>query len=161
MKAEKSCLPSQGKLFRCFKSEDYYNTGSLSNNANKYNANTEIFHQNVQNLNNKKLHIEVLLTDQELDLDVLCITEHWLDEKEIGYYNFDNYSLISKFCRKNKRRGGSCIYVKTKLEAKPYHFFDDVNQEEHFEAGIIELIQCSIIIICVYRTPNSNINIFI
>jgi hypothetical protein len=27
--------------------------------------------------------------------------------------------------------------------------------------GIIELIQCSKIIICVYRTPNSNINIFI
>jgi hypothetical protein len=47
------------------------------------------------------------------------------------------------------------------LEAKPYNLFDDLNQEEHFEVSIIELIQCSIIIICVYRTPNSNINIFI
>jgi exonuclease III len=88
-----------------------------------------------------------------------------LDEKEIGYYNFDNFSLIfhfiSKFCRKNKKHGGSCIYTKTKLEAKPCNLFDDLNQEEHFEASIIELIQCSIIIICVYRTPNNNINIFI
>jgi exonuclease III len=39
--------------------------------------------------------------------------------------------------------------------------FEDLNQEQHFEASIIELSQCSIIIICVYRTPNSNINIFI
>jgi hypothetical protein len=84
-----------------------------------------------------------------------------LDEEEIGYYNFDNYSLISKFCRRNKKHGGSCIYVKTELEAKPYHLFDNLNQEEHFEASIIELIQCSMIIICIYRTPNSNINIFI
>jgi hypothetical protein len=78
-----------------------------------------------------------------------------LDEKEIGYYNFEKYSLISKFCRKNKKHRGSCIYAKTKLEAKPYNLFDDLNQEEHFEASIIELIRCSIIIICVYRTPNN------
>jgi hypothetical protein len=84
-----------------------------------------------------------------------------LDENEIGYYNFENYSLISKFCRKSKKPGGSCIYEKTKLEAKPYHLFEDLNQEEHSEASIIEISQCSIIIICVYRTPNSNINIFI
>jgi hypothetical protein len=46
-------------------------------NPNKNdNANIQIFHQNVQSLNNKKLNIDVLLTDQTLDLDVLCITEH-------------------------------------------------------------------------------------
>jgi hypothetical protein len=50
---------------------------------------------------------------------VLCITKHWLDENEIGYYNFENYSLVSKFCRENKQHGGSCIYVKTNLEEKP------------------------------------------
>jgi hypothetical protein len=94
-------------------------------------------------------------------LDVLCITEHWLSEKEIGYYNFDNYSLISKFCRENKKNGGSCIYVKSNLEAKPFNSFDKLNQEEHFEASLAELIQYNIIIMCVYRTPNSNINVFI
>jgi exonuclease III len=94
----------------------------------------------VQSLNNKKLNIDVLLTHKELELDVLCITEKWLDEKEISYYNFDNYSLISKFCRKNKKHGGSCIYVKTNLEEKPYKLIDNLNQE-HFESSIIELTQ--------------------
>jgi hypothetical protein len=74
----------------------------------------------MQSLNNKKLNVDVLLTDKTLELDVLCITEHWLEEKEIGYYHFVNYSLVSKFSRKNKRHGGWCIYVKENLEAKPY-----------------------------------------
>jgi exonuclease III len=69
--------------------------------------------------------------------------------------------LISKFCRKNKLHGGSCIYVKTNLEAKPCNLFESLNQKEHYEASIIELIQFNTIIICLYRTPNSNINIFI
>jgi hypothetical protein len=76
-------------------------------------------------------------------------------------YNFEKYSLISKFCRKSKKHGGSCTYVTTKLEAKPYNLFEDLNQEEHSEVSVIEISQCSIIIICAYRNPNSNINIFI
>ena len=103
----------------------------------------------------------MLLTDKTLELDILCITEHWLDEKEIDYYNFVNYSLVSKFCRKNKRHGGSCIYVKENLEAKPCKLFEHYTREEHFETSIIELTQSNTVIMCVYRTPNSNINIFI
>jgi exonuclease III len=94
-------------------------------------------------------------------LDVLCITEHWLREDQIDYYNFENYSLLSKYCRKNKRHGGSCIYVKSNLEAKPYNLFENMNQEEHFEASMVELTKFNTIIMCVYRTPNSNINTFI
>jgi hypothetical protein len=70
-----------------------------------------------------------------------------LDENETGYYNFESYSLISKFCRKNKQHGGSCIYVKTNLEAKPYNLFESLNQEEHFEASIIELVQSLLVYI--------------
>jgi hypothetical protein len=39
--------------------------------------------------------------------------------------------------------------------------FEHLTQEAHFEASIIELTQFNAIIICVYRTSNSNINIFI
>jgi hypothetical protein len=74
------------KLKPAQNNKDIFNVGNIQQ--------CKIFHQNVQSLNNKKLHIEVLLTGPELDVDVLCITEHWLDEKEIGYYNFDNYSYI-------------------------------------------------------------------
>jgi hypothetical protein len=39
--------------------------------------------------------------------------------------------------------------------------FQSLSQEEHFEASIAELTQFNTIIVCVYRPPNSNINIFI
>jgi hypothetical protein len=95
----------------------------------------------------------VLLTDKSLDLDVLYITEHWLGENEIEYYNFKNYFLVSTFCRKNKQHGGSCIYVKSNLEAKPYNLFESLNQEEHFEASIVELTQFNtIIILCLQNS---------
>jgi hypothetical protein len=63
---------------------------------NKISSSIQIFHQNVQSLNNKKLNIDVLLTDKALELDVLCITERWLGENEIDYYNFRNYSRLSR-----------------------------------------------------------------
>jgi exonuclease III len=103
----------------------------------------------------------VILTDKTLKPDVLCFTEHWLYDNEIGYFNFENYPLVSNFCRKNKLHGGSCIYVKTNLEAKPYNLCEYLNQKEHSKASSIELIQFNAIIICIYRTPNSNINIHI
>jgi hypothetical protein len=89
----------------------------------------------------------VLLTDKALQSDVLCVTEHWLNENLIDCYYFDNYSLISKFHRKNKLLGGSCICVKSNLEAKSCNLFESLNQEEHFEASIIELIPFNKIII--------------
>jgi hypothetical protein len=110
----------------------------------------------VQSLNNKKLNIDVLLTYKTLELDVLCITEHWLEEKEIGYYNFVNYSLVSKFCRKNKQQ------IKNNLEIyKKQQFVWKLNSRITFWASITELTQYNTVTICVYRTPNSNINIFI
>jgi hypothetical protein len=86
---------------------------------NTTNSTVKLLHQNVQSLINKMINIEGLLTDKTLESDVLRITEHWLDEKKIGYYNLENYSLISTFCRKNKKHRGSYIYAKTNLVAKP------------------------------------------
>jgi exonuclease III len=71
-----------------------------------------------------------------------------MGENEIDIYNF-----VGKINSTEVH-----LFVKTNLEAKLYNLFDSLNQEEHFEASIIELTQFNTIIICVYRTPNSNIN---
>jgi hypothetical protein len=76
-----------------------------------------------------------------------------LDENGIGYYNLENYSIISEFCWKNKNHRGSCIYAKTNLVAKPYILFEVLNQEEYFEASISELIQFKTIIIVYTESP--------
>ena len=119
-----------------------------------------IFHQNVQSLGNKKLNFEIL-TANNTDLDILCITEHWLRENDFVYFNLTNFVLVSKFCRKNKKHGGSCIFVKSSIEAKPITKFESICIEENFEASMMELTDLKIVIICIYRTPNSNILLFI
>ena len=50
----------------------------------------KVFHYNIQSLRNKKLNVEVMLDNELKHIDILCITEHWLEEHEIDYYNFQN-----------------------------------------------------------------------
>jgi hypothetical protein len=59
-----------------------HSAGTLKYNS-KISTCIQVFHQNVQSLNNKKLNIDVLLTDNTLEMDVLRITEHWMGEDEI------------------------------------------------------------------------------
>ena len=102
-----------------------------------------------------------MLTKELKQVDILCIIEHWLEEHEIDYFNFPNFSLHSKFSRKTMKHGGTCIYVKNNIEAKNCTKFENINMEKHFEASIVELPKHRTFIICLYRSPNSNIKISI
>lgn len=133
---------------------------NLENCKINTSSNIKIFHQNVQSLGNKKLNIEAFISEKSCNFDVMCITEHWLGNNELELYNLNNFTLMSKFCRKNKKHGGSCIFVKSTIESIPYTEFENLNIEEHFEASMIELPQLKLIIICIYRTPTSNIQVF-
>ena len=101
------------------------------------------------------------MTADHPDLDVICITEYWLQEDSFEYLNLKNFRLEFKFCRKIKKHGGSRIFVRSTLQAKPYTKFVNNSCEEHYEASMVELTQLNTIIICIYRTPASNIQIFI
>jgi hypothetical protein len=42
-----------------------------------------ILHHNVQSINNKLLQLNALLQSELADVDVLCLSEHWLREEYI------------------------------------------------------------------------------
>ena len=135
--------------------------GNYQNSASLSNISLNIFHQNLQSFRNKKVILEVLLHDELANVDVLGLTEHWLMADEIGYFSLPGYSLISSYCRKNKKKGGSCIYMKSNIVVKPITKFDYLNVDEYFEASIVKLEQFKLIIICIYKNPNSNIKILL
>ena len=114
----------------------------------------------MHSLSHKKLNLEILPSNKFSDIDVVCITEHWLNEHELEYCNIPHYKLISKFCRKEMIHGGSCIFVKSTLQAKPFTKFENIYVEEIFEASMIELTFPKLIKICIYRTPKSNTIVF-
>lgn len=70
--------------------------------------------------------------------------------------HISNYTLGSSFCR-NKKRGGVVILVKPHIEFKPLSLLDYCT-ETSFECCGISVND--FVIICIYRTPSSDPNIF-
>jgi len=71
-----------------------------------------ILHHNVQSINNKLLELNVSLQSELADVDVLCLSEHWLREEYIQLISIDKIKLASNFSRSKSDHGGSSIYVK-------------------------------------------------
>jgi len=78
-------------------------------------CNLTILHQNICSLRNKVTELEVLLSTELKDVDILCLTEHWQDDQNIHCINIRGFKLISAFCRNSSKDGGSSIYIKTVL----------------------------------------------
>ena len=105
--------------------------------------------------------VEELVSGSLLNISVICFTEHWLLEDEIKYLNISNFEVKTGYFRQKQNRGGSCIFVRNGIKTKEYTNFQHLNVEKDFETCIIELLEYNIVILCVYRTPDSNIAIFI
>lgn len=99
------------------------------------------------------------LFNNGINIDVICITEHFV---ATGYENLlyiPNYSLAAFFSREAKR-GGVCILVRAGLN---YREMTDIAKQSVsgvIECCGIELVSHNIILICVYRIPKYNYDIF-
>lgn len=69
-----------------------------------------LFHLNIRSARNKSNELEALIHD--MDVDVLCLTEHWLKNDESSVFNINGYRLGSCFARKQNKGGGSAIFCK-------------------------------------------------
>jgi len=70
-------------------------------------------------LRNKLGELHSYIIDEELD--IICITEAWINEKLFGdslaEYELPNYDLFT-YQRQNKKGGGILIYVKSTMRAQ-------------------------------------------
>jgi hypothetical protein len=73
--------------------------------------NLSVLHRNIQSIGNKQIEIDLLLTSNLKNIDVLCFTERWLEEDYLKLIHIDQYKLVSYFSRKNHNHGGSYLYV--------------------------------------------------
>jgi hypothetical protein len=75
--------------------------------------------------------------------------------------NINDFILANAFCRPNNDYGGSCIFVKKGIITKELNSLNELGEEENFELSLIELVQYRIIVICIYRTPDGQFDIFL
>jgi hypothetical protein len=125
------------------------------------NLNLSILHQNVQSIGNKQFEIQLVLKSSLKNIYVLCFTKHWVKEDFLQLIQIDQYKLVSYFSRKNYNHGGSCIYVKKRTCTKDLNCFQGISVEKDFEMSVTELVDYCCIIVCIYRSPDSNFWIFL
>ena len=93
---------------------------------------------------------------------LICLTEHHLKQTEINNFSLKGYKLASEFCRKKIRGGGACILINKALSYSTI----ELNQychEKTLEMCAIKLHLKSfkLIVLCVYRAPTGDINLFL
>jgi exonuclease III len=119
-----------------------------------------IFHQNIRGISHKTDELIIsLLPDTP---HVLCLTEHHLQNEEIGTVHLDRYTLGAKFCRKTYKEGGVCIYVINDIQFNAINL-DQHNREKDLEICAIKILlpSSSLTVICIYRSPTGIFNKFL
>jgi hypothetical protein len=92
---------------------------------------------------------------------VLCFTEHLQRQQQIGYMNITQFELANSFSRVTSGHVGECIYVKKGIETREVNYFPNMSEEKNFEKAVIELSECKITVVCIYRAPNGNFREFL
>ena len=106
---------------------------------------------------NKCMHLikHKMLNSSLRNIDVLCFTEHWVKADYLKLIQIDQYKLASYFSGKKYNHGGSCIYVKNGIRTKELNYLKGISDKE-FEMSVTELVDYGFIIVCIYRSPDSN-----
>jgi exonuclease III len=133
--------------------------GMANNKQGRQNKLT-ILHQNICSIRNKVTEMEVLLKIELKKVDILCLTEHWLNAQALHCINIAGFKLISSFCRKDSKHGGSSIYIKNGIVTREINHFPNVCEEKTFELSLIDLPTFNVNIVCIYRSPGSKPEIF-
>lgn len=135
-------------------------TGSVDNKCIVIDVTKKltVLHINIQSLCNKLDNLELLLCDE--GVDVLCLSEHWLQLDTISSVKIQGYSLVSNFSRTNSIHGGSLILVKDSLVAlfRPCEIVTNASIESHSE--MCSVLLNDVCIICCYRPYNGDFNLF-
>lgn len=131
-------------------------TGSTSYKKAKLH---KIFHLNIQCVRNKIEQLELSLA--EILPDFVCLCEHWLSKDEIQTLKLENYYLGSSFCRVNYIHGGVGIYVRPVFTSDEVLEINNLSVEKTFECCSVRCKPLNCIVVSLYRTPDSNFELFI
>jgi hypothetical protein len=88
---------------------------------------------------------------------VLCFTEHHLNQHETELIQFDGYTLGASFCRNSLNYGGVCIFVNNNLNFKSVDL-RKFSQDQDIEVGAAKLSVYShnICMLSIYRATSGN-----
>ena len=90
-----------------------------------------------------------MLTAGNLNVNILCFTEHWLSEAQLKVLNIDYFGLVSNFSRNHSTSGESCIFMRNNTETKEVEYVRGLGKENVFEISTVELSDIYTILACI------------
>lgn len=108
----------------------------------------------------KLTDIETYLNTFNSHFDILCFSETFIKPNEIKTILLEGYELASHFSRRRHCRGGVCIFVKKSLKYQNLDWIEDYSSEKIVECCGISIAELNLKLICIYRPPKSNLNVF-
>lgn len=116
-------------------------------------------HINIQCLTNK-LHALEILSEKE-NIDIVCISEHWLTEENKDIYKLNNFDCTSIYIRKNYIHGGVGVFVRKHILSSSISDIEAFSTDKHCELAAVNLVKQNIVIMSIYRSPEGDIRKFI
>lgn len=118
-----------------------------------------VMHINVKSLRHKVNEIESFIADK--DVDILCITEHWLKEEEIKVLYFQNYKVAAYSTRHQCTGGGAVILVRNHLETSLEIVNSSRNVDKCIEYCSVYLPHSNLYVLAFYRSPSGHFDTFL
>ncbi len=141
-------------LLNCCKNVTVSGYNEIKNNSDLFT----ILHVNCRSIMNKDTELELLLSSLNNKPRICLFTETWLSENLLAP-NFINYSG-HHMCRDGRIGGGVSIYVHNDLQG---HEIKCSNMSTFEYNGVIVKIDesMSVLAICIYRPPSTDVHIFL
>lgn len=95
--------------------------------------------------------LEIFIENLDKKPNIIIITESWLKENELEFYNLNHYETIGN-CRKNQRGGGIIIFIRDDIK---FNILKN-DQLDKSHLILINLNELNTKIAGFYRSPSTN-----
>lgn len=118
-----------------------------------------ILHQNSQIATNKGDELSLLC--EEIDPDLLIVTEHGFNNSNIMQFKIQNYQLGNFYCRSSAKGGGAAVFVKNTFSFTAYRLTESTDKNFEVTGVKVQTSKGQLAIIGLYRSPSGNAELFL
>lgn len=119
-----------------------------------------ILYLNARSLQNKTIELNYIIEQVKKSIPVIAISEHWLDNEKLKYFNFNNYEVVFA-CRPDKPGGGAGFLISNSLVYSVVKIYSD--NSISYVCVCVKINGKKIYLSVFYRPPdkrNDSINFF-
>lgn len=117
-----------------------------------------ILHQNIGGILNKQNQLELAIDElkaNNINVDIICLTETFILSGEEQNLALQDYQLVSFWSRPSQKRGGVCILFRKEINFSKLPWTKELTVKSIFECCAVSIPDKNLIIVCIYTTPYS------